>query len=171
MIEAKILFVDVQGYKSSKDKFVIKEICMLNEDFRIHEIIRSPYPLNHLSFSYKKQVKWLIDNHHGINWNDGNTSMSKLKKEAKSIINEVDIVLVKGSEKVQWIENILFGDVVVVQNIENYQNTTNFYSSAHLFKRCRNHKINNSSNHCALQNALLLQKWFNEKDEFFFDLS
>lgn len=170
MFDSKIVFADVQGFKSSKDRFVIKEICILNEDFRIHEIIRRPYPLNHLSFNYKKQVKWLVNNHHGINWNEGNTSMSKLKKEVKSATNDVDIVLVKGSEKIQWIEDI-FPEEVVVRNIENYQNTSDFYASAHLFKRCRNHKINNSSNHCALQNALLLRKWFNEKDEFFFDLS
>lgn len=171
MIEAKIVFADVQGYKSSKDKFVVKEICILNEDFRIHEIIRRPHPFNHLSISYKKQAKWIMNNHHGINWNDGNTSMSKLKKEAKSIINKVDVVLVKGTEKVQWIGNI-FPEDVIVRNIENYyQNTSDFYASAHLYTRCRNHKINNSSNHCALQNALLLQKWINEKNKIFFDLS
>lgn len=170
MVESKIVFADVQGFKSSKDKFVIKEICILNQDFEIHEIIRRPYPLNHLSFSYKKQVKWLLNNHHGISWNEGNTSLSKLKKEVKSITNEVDIVLVKGFEKVHWIGNI-FPENVVVRNIEDYQNTSDFYASAHLFERCRNHKINNSTHHCALQNALLLQKCFNEEVEIFFNLS
>lgn len=169
MFEAKIVFADVQGFKSSKDKFVIKEICFLNEDFKIHEIIRRPFSLNHLTFTYRKQVKWLINNHHGINWNDGTTSMSELKKEVNLIANKVDIVLVKGTEKVQWIKNI-FPEDIVVRNIENYQNTSDFHASANVFKRCPNHKANNSSHHCALQNALLLQKWISEKDEFFFDL-
>ena len=51
----------------------------------------------------KKNVKWLINNHHGINWNAGATSLADFKDIIITITNSSNLIYVKGREKANYL--------------------------------------------------------------------
>jgi len=50
----------------------VKEFAALKDGFEFsHYIFGCPYPWILLSKSERHQAMWLIENHHGIQWEDG----------------------------------------------------------------------------------------------------
>jgi len=65
------IFVDLQGFLVGRH-FVIKEFAALKDEFELpHYIFGSPYPWTLLSKSESHHAMWLIENRHGIHWEDG----------------------------------------------------------------------------------------------------
>jgi len=65
------IFVDLQGFRIRRD-FVVKEFAALKEGYILsHYIFVYPYPWDILSKSERHQTMWPIENHHGIQWEDG----------------------------------------------------------------------------------------------------
>ncbi|XP_071640900.1 uncharacterized protein [Temnothorax longispinosus] len=65
-------FVDLQGFLVGM-KFVVKEVAVLRKGCVLtHHIFNYPMPWNLLTKSDKSCATWLIRNHHGLRWEDGN---------------------------------------------------------------------------------------------------
>lgn len=157
----EIAIVDLQGFIHN-DVFVIKEICILTKNNRIHEIVKSPYPLTSLSAKYKQQVKWLENHYHGLKWNQGYITQKDLYNTITPILNN-KFIIVKGLNKIKWMREILSQQINIYINAEDMG--CNIRLSKPFSKQeteniqcCKNHKFEN--NNCALQNALLIKQWY-----------
>lgn len=100
-------FVDLQGFKSNTNKFIVKEIAVVTENIAYHDIIKSaPSTFSKLDAVHKKQAMWLTYNFHGLKLNWGFITFYDMRKDIKAILNG-KTVFIKGVEKIDWMEAIL----------------------------------------------------------------
>ncbi|XP_071581544.1 uncharacterized protein [Temnothorax nylanderi] len=79
-------FVDLQGFLVGM-KFVVKEVAVLRKGCVLtHHIFNYPMPWNLLTKSDKSCATWLIRNHHGLRWEDGNVPYSMVKRLITSAV-------------------------------------------------------------------------------------
>lgn len=97
-------FIDFQGFKSNSNYFIIKEFALITKNKKFHDIIKSPANIT-LDEQHQKQTKWLTENYHGLNWNSGNISLTKLRNTIQPVLWK-KIVYLKGEEKIKWFKHI-----------------------------------------------------------------
>ncbi|XP_071579757.1 uncharacterized protein [Temnothorax nylanderi] len=79
-------FVDLQEFLVGM-KFVVKEVAVLRKGCVLsHHIFTYPMPWNLLTKSDKSCATWLIANHHGLRWKDGNVPYSMVKRLITSAV-------------------------------------------------------------------------------------
>lgn len=163
-----IAIIDVQGFfvhkSNKKQDFVLKEICVFIDNKYIHHIVSSPYHYSSLNKQTKKQIYWLQTNHHGLNWESGNTSWTELRSRLLFLINlHVKTIYVKGENKIQWIKELFDDSSLNVINMENFGCTISLHKPTNL-QPCEYHtqrkKNINIMYHCALQNVQQLRRWY-----------
>lgn len=151
--------VDVQGFKTAYNGFVVKELAVvsLGEDVQpIVYLFEPPHDWNFLAARYKSENSWLTRNYHGLDWRDGEVPYDEFENILKSSVRSANKVYVKGLEKVKWLENI----IPKVCNIE----ALDCPSLAKLHEKnnepCSNHnrKVCRDSN-CAARNVIAVKKW------------
>lgn len=159
-------FVDLQGFIVG-NCFYAKEVAVLRQGYILsHYVFECPVPWRLLSRAEKSQATWLIANHHGLLWEDGNIPYSMAKRLITMAItgavkeDSSRLVYVKGPEKRRWLEELLDQDVRGDLTIETID--TEFEDVASLEKldvantlRCKYHV-----QHCALQNICKLYNWW-----------
>jgi len=164
------VFVDLQGFRIRRD-FVVKEFAALKKGHVLsHYIFVCPYPWDILSKSERHQAIWPIENHHGIQWEDGmvlywmvETLITKAVMGTPS--TDDDIVYVKGHEKREWLQDLLLEDArraVYVENIvAHYEDieSLNKLDVTHIL-RCQKHIKN-----CALQNVFKIYNWWHQRQQ------
>jgi len=65
------IFVNLQGFFIERH-FVVKEFAALKDGFEFsHYIFGCPYPCTLLSKFERHQAMWLIENRHGMQWENG----------------------------------------------------------------------------------------------------
>lgn len=97
-ISRNFVFIDVQGFKTYRERFICKEICVVSDDDFYHAIVQSPYPFEKLSSNHKQQAKWLTEHFHGISYDCGNVHMISVIQDVYPKLMKKTVV-VKGSEK------------------------------------------------------------------------
>lgn len=147
-------FVDVQGFKDNSNRFILKEIAVLTSNSSFHDVIRSPFSIEHLNEKRRRQTEWITNNYHGIKWSDGTMSMTELRKIIKPMLHH-KIIFVKGAEKVQWLRFILEDKKkrIMIVNLDCVRFIENKYENI-----CKKHLNENMC--CALQNVLVLVEFF-----------
>lgn len=111
-----------------------------------------------LSSHLRKQADWLTQNFHGLNFEDGDMHTIELTEQIFPKLNN-KMILVKGDEKVQWLEYMfrLCGKINCI-NIENLNIQYNCRENdAHNF--CEHHRwiAEGTLAVCAKNNAMILQ--------------
>jgi len=161
------IFVDLQGFLIGRD-FAVKEFAALKEGHVLtHYIFECPYPWDILSKSERYQALWLIENRHGLRWDDGMVPYGMAKSLiTKAVIGTTAtsdniVVYVKGHEKREWLRDLLLDEArrVYVENIEaHYEDieSLNKLDVTHTL-RCQKHIKN-----CALQNVFKLFNWWHK---------
>lgn len=155
--------IDIQGFKHKSNEFIVKELCVYTDKLYFHDVVKSPYSFNNLTYEDRKQTRWLFRNFHGLLWDDGNISTS----QASEIITPqlIDkVILVKGEEKVKWVKILLNNDNLNVLNVENIGLCAPL-KSMNMITPCHFHKQKSNVTtlyHCALQNVMNIQKWYME---------
>lgn len=161
-------FVDLQGFKSNTNRFVVKEIAILTRNITFHDIIKStPSTFSELDTEHKKQAKWLTYNFHGLKWDWGFITLQDLRQKFIPILNG-KVAYVKGEDKLQWLQQILGFNTRICQivNIEPLNCalslSLNNGSTYRKFQICKEHTIMKHGKrcHCALKNVLILDNWF-----------
>ena len=151
--------VDVQGFGEFNNGFIVKELAVLHNDHHHHFIVNPPSYFNLLSTSLKRQANWLYQNYHGITWNGGVTNFSQVKIFLRKQI-QAGVVYVKGTEKSQWLRELLKSENIDVINLEDISNCPNLKELRKMYPseiKCLNH-----GKCCALQNVYLLSKFIRE---------
>lgn len=99
--------VDVQGFKRENGPFIVKELAILTNQNKLqHFIFQPPFSFKKLTTAEKRNVIWLQRNLHGFYWEDGQVPYHQLYATIKPLLRN-ETIYVKGSEKVQWMLDIL----------------------------------------------------------------
>lgn len=152
------VIVDVQGFKTDDNKFIVKEIAILyNNQLQVYHI-KSPYPFYALTKTERKQVCW-IERNRQIYWREGYIPYFNCKDCIINFLCNKNIYT-KGIEKVIWIKEITNNENVF--NLEekgcpNFSSLYQKYCNLKEVYRCIYHK-----NICALKNVFCLNVWCKE---------
>ena len=97
------LILDVQGFKTNKNKLIVKEFAAYNGINVCHNVFKPPFPFDCLPEEYQKQAHWLMLHHHAVDWNAGYTHHFLFPQIIKHITRNATEVYVKGKEKADFI--------------------------------------------------------------------
>lgn len=162
-IETKIeneewIFVDIQGFKVNKNRFMCKEFCLIDGDETFHAIVKSWYPYSKLLNHYKRQIDWLTNHFHALKYDCGEMHINELTNIVYPKL-ENKIVIVKGFEKIGWMKYMFrkYGDISC-RNVENL-NYDMSESSNGEYTVCEFHNAQYGwgQRHCAMSNAKKLK--------------
>lgn len=106
------IIIDIQGFKINKKTFIPKELAVLKNLKSAHYIFKPPFLFELLPEKFQKQFKWLVKNHHCIQWNVGVVPHYKLKDIIRDLTYDVTKIYVKGKEKAEFLKKITRKSIV-----------------------------------------------------------
>ncbi len=111
----KTYIIDFQAFKDGRNKFIMKELAIISCSANkiVHCIIKPPYGFSSLFSKRKNQVMWLKKNFHGLDWNDGYITPGAAMALFQETVKDADRLLVKGSERCKFIQNLFPTKVVI----------------------------------------------------------
>lgn len=151
--------IDVQGFKTTLNEFVFKELAIvpLGEDVQpIVYLFEPPHDWNFLERRYKCENNWLTHNYHGIAWQDGDVPYEEFEQILLSATKGASKVWVKGLEKQKWlshfVKNIFNIESLECPSLAKLHKVNDWICSNHNRRMC--YKSN-----CAASNAIVLKEW------------
>jgi len=170
--------IDLQGFRIDNNRFIMKEVAILTRDDTklLHMLIQPPCSWNDVSFSHRKQIRWLERYYHGLSWDDGHIPYYTAPNIIKNILSCECIIYLKGSEKRKLMEKLLKDNkmctiVDLSENIDDFEEkppslrTRNEYTSNY---SCFHHKkISRRRDFaaCALNNVFTIHAWLTRKQD------
>lgn len=156
------VIVDVQGFKTDDNKFILKEIAILNKKQLEVLLIKPPFPYYELSKTERKQVNW-IERNRAVYWKEGFIPYPYHKEHIVRLSSN-KMIYTKGIEKVKWLK-----DVTENNNVYNLEdkfcpsllNLYDKYKESNDVFSCMYH-----TRVCALKNVFCLNKWCEENKLF-----
>lgn len=149
------VIVDVQGFKSDSNNFIVKEIAILyNNQLQVY-LIKPPYPFYNLSKTEMKQVSW-IERNRGIYWKEGYIPYLSYNNNICKFLHDKNIYT-KGIEKMLWIKEITRNNHVYNLEDKGCPSFMELYETYKLSKEvyaCIHH-----NQICALKNVMCLNIW------------
>lgn len=103
------VIVDLQFFKTSAKE--LKELAIYDGSQVAHYIFKPPYPFKMLAPTFQTQAKWLMDHHHSIPWDVGFVPTHLCSEILRHLLQNVDMVFVKGKEKADYVRKIISGNV------------------------------------------------------------
>ena len=158
------LVADIQCCMNANNIHIPKEIAFLslNNDYMGHWIVSPPYPGKKLPLSVKSTNKWLSRNKHGLEWEDGYITKPALTTHLRVISKNFEKIYVRGKEKKNVLENIVFNNIINVEEEEEGEKKhPSFNDLAWSNTFCIFHatKKNSVLYSCALNRATRLKNW------------
>uniref|UniRef100_A0A6V7L8W6 Uncharacterized protein n=1 Tax=Bracon brevicornis TaxID=1563983 RepID=A0A6V7L8W6_9HYME len=157
------VFVDLQGFKNSGNKFIIKELAgirLLNPSAHFCWCFKSPFPWHELEANYQSMNSWCTRCYHGIPWDDGCIPYDQLESKFKEVLENTKKIYVKGYEKKIWIEELTRIPVI---NLKDLECPALFQLRTLPYKPHKEHHSKHLKNyHCAFENAQRMRAWFIE---------
>lgn len=157
---APIVYVDIQGFREYRHRFIVKEFCLLDDEDIFHAIVKSPYSFKTLKEYYRRQAEWVTRFCHGLTFDCGDITIDQLCEQVYPRIKD-KCIIVKGPQKIQWLKYIFrkCGDIQVcdvdeVGEIPNecsgkIYDICNYHNELFGWKPCR----------CALATVLKLKEY------------
>lgn len=156
------VIVDVQGFKTETNQFILKEIAILcNNKIQVF-LIKPPVPFHELTELERKQVKW-IERNRKIYWQEGVVPYSNYPNLIVNIVRE-KLVYTKGLEKVLWLKCILENNIVINLEDKDCPSLLSLYDKYNYSQDVYSCIYHDSI--CALKNVLCLNKWCLENKLF-----
>lgn len=97
------LILDIQGFKLENNKFIVKELAAYDGSKVSHYVFKPPFDVKLLSPQLHRQMIWVMNNHHCIDWREGYTPIHKFEAIVKHLTVQVDVIYVKGRGKADYI--------------------------------------------------------------------
>lgn len=158
MTEEYTLVIDVQGFYFNKE-FIAKEVSISTYDSHVTTfLIQPPFEESKLTIQDKTTNNWLYYNHHGLKWEDGDSTLMTVIEYIHSLKKRKNCIFyAKGLEKIRWIQR-LFGYDTILYNLDdlNCPNLKNLYNKNININTCKFHK---NSMICAEKNVIILRKF------------
>lgn len=151
------IFVDVQGFKDSTNKFIIKELSIASKDCTQSFLIKPPYAFKYLTNEEKKQVRWLEKNR-GINWYEGFIDYREFQRVVVPYLSGKKI-LTKGLEKIMWIKELCSDCEITDLGDKDCPKLSKLHDD-YCEKENQNFYCVHHKKECALKNVLCLKKWY-----------
>lgn len=140
----KAVVIDIQGFYINK-KFIPKELSLTNDGYTFYTyVFKPPCLFRELSPSERRQVRWLQENHHCLDFNSGNIDLENFEHVLQPFLMYANVIFVKGNNKFDVLKKI-FPNVV---NLEYEPHCLKFSICNHT---CNNHNVRYSF--CALENV------------------
>lgn len=156
---ARVTFVDLQGFKTESNNFIVKEAAILRDGNKLlHWIFEPPFGIHRLTAAEIRQVRWLTKKHHGIAWSDGYVSYNKAKSCLKLALENTQVI-VKGLEKKTWLCK-LTGIEALDADTDLEEDVPRLSMLQKGLHRCAFH-----TGVCAMENVIKLCKLYNERQE------
>lgn len=153
------VYIDMQGFKVNKNRFMCKEFCLISSDETFHAIVKPWFSYKKLLSHYKRQIDWLTKYYHGIDFESGDMHIDELAEIVYPKLTG-KIAIVKGNEKMQWLQYIFrkHGEIRC-RNIEefNCDEINDQTHESHALCEYHNARFGWSQCRCALSNTLKLQ--------------
>lgn len=106
------LFIDVQGFLNNN--FVPKELSITYDGKRVYTyMFKSPINFMRLSSDEKKEVRWLENNHHTIQYSDGFIEPGEIGVILRRF--PCNCVYVKGHQKKNFLKKFFFCEIINVE--------------------------------------------------------
>lgn len=114
--------IDIQGYKSVSNDFIVKGLVIVSVDERVYKLIlfNLHYDLRNFTHLLQKQVIWLEKQFHGLLWNSGIKPYSDFKKVFSGVGIDESNIFVGGGEKQKCIYNFIYDFNVTVLNFDDF---------------------------------------------------
>lgn len=159
-MNTEIVIVDVQGFKDTKNNFIVKEFAISTKEYTQTFLIKPPYAFHSLNHEEKNHIKW-IERNIGIFWSEGFIDYREFKRIVVKYLHKRKI-LTKGQEKCKWI-NELCSNCEVIDLSEKgcpslQELHVKFSANKDKFNCCYHSKC------CALKNVLCIRKWYEKNN-------
>lgn len=158
-IHNQYVYVDIQGFKKPKNRFICKEFCLIDNDgYKFHAFVKPTISFKKLPNVYKRQAIWLMNNHHKIDYDFGDTDSFDLRDQMYPKLRN-KIVLVKGMEKVKWLQYMfrLHGGIVCLDIDSMDFDMTLKQSDPYDICNHHNRIFGWTQGPCAMSTALMIQ--------------
>lgn len=153
-----LLLLDVQGFKTSNNRFIFKEVAIFNfgSGNLTSYLLKPPVPWDSMEIRYKRENAWLSRSFHGLQWDSGDIPYHKLHSLLSHLLTSSATVFVKGLEKRKWIQDE-FPETTVVNAEDHGCPSLQNLKEHFITSPCLNHSLMLAN--CAIQNVLLLKSW------------
>lgn len=117
----KFIVIDCQGFFTDEN-FVLKELAICNGAGVVQWCFKAIRPYHKLARDERRQVRYLENRHHGIQYSQGSTEMGELRDILQYYLRNVSRIYVKGHIKQQFLkkmcEELLLLPLPEIVNIE-----------------------------------------------------
>lgn len=146
--EQRQCIIEFQAFRDNKNKFIIKELVILdlNTNVPYSFVFKPPYNVKQCNLKSGRTNKWLSRNYHCINWLEGDVEYSELNSIMGRFCKNFHIIYTTGNEKAAWISKYTTKPVVQL----HFSKVNNSNSYEHVLPLCLNvsnpkHKVANCS--------------------------
>lgn len=102
------IIIDFQWYRYNTHSIVPKELATCDSDFkRTHFVFKPVLSFASLKEEDKSVARYVYNSHHGLGWDEGYICVSQFDVIIKRLCANVDVVYVKGKEKLEFLKSIL----------------------------------------------------------------
>ena len=149
--------VDMQGFKQSRDDYVLKELAILplkKDSEPLVFLFQEPYKWRRLTDRYKSANAWLERHYHGLSWKSGEIPYVNIGKILRKCLHVASKVFVRGRIRKEWLKRFKFNVIYEL----GYSLTE---QSKKIVTICINHNGCYKTT-CALHNVKLMRKYYFE---------
>lgn len=161
------LVMDVEGFKSSANTFIFKEVSISNVIGTTVDtyLFKPPFPWGGLQVRYKSENSWLTRNYHGLSWESGSVPYTAVSLTLQPFLQAASVIYVKGLEKRKWLqENFPKTDFINIEDI-GCPSLSKLQTMQEDIERCPHHiKADCVARSCAEENVQLLKYWLSQRD-------
>uniref|UniRef100_A0A8D8WD36 Uncharacterized protein n=1 Tax=Cacopsylla melanoneura TaxID=428564 RepID=A0A8D8WD36_9HEMI len=115
-----IYVADIQFFRDNNKNIILKSLSLSKlseEGFIEHYIFKPPYLFEELTYTRRIEANHVSRNFHQIHWDDGFIEYKEHINILTSTLKNASEVLVKGNEKVKYLNNLL--GKKICYNVEN----------------------------------------------------
>lgn len=149
-----VSFIEVQGFRSSTNAFLVKELAILKENSSCSFLFEPPFPESELSNKARSANRYCTKYIHGFDWNHGDVPYEQLEDIVRNNCLDSEKVICKGSEKAAFLKKIIGKEVIDFDEIllkKMEQLTTSSVIEC---------PYNHHGFRCAIENAYKLYEWY-----------
>src|SRR5436190_12693072 len=158
--EEKSCVIEFQAFKDNNDKFIVKELAIVDLYSHIlyHFLFKPPFSFNSLNSKARRTNRWITNYFNHIFWLDGFVSYNKLDSIMYRFCSKFKTIYTNGEEKRRWIQ------MFTTNIVENHPISKEFPAPKDVDCLAVSGEKHAKSN-CATKNAYRLSEFISYKKE------